>query len=144
MNLWTKQKSRKRKMKTRQAEDQHLDYDTNKSVNIRYNEFLNEHELQSHWLHWTPRETHSTPSLKVSPMLGSCNNFSGVEVDLLLRIEWVLLLAALSLKMAARDATNSFLGLAMVKKLGTRDVWEWFPSERNLSDRLGLVPPISS
>ena len=77
-------------------------------------------------------------------MLGSCNNFSGVEVDLLLRIEWVLLLAALSLKMAARDATNSFLGLAMVKKLGTRDVWEWFPLERNLSDRLGLAPPISS
>ncbi len=77
-------------------------------------------------------------------MLGSCNNSSGVEVDLLLRIEWVLLLAALSLKMAASDATNSFLGLAMVKKLGTRDVGGWLALEKNFSDRLGLAPPISS
>jgi hypothetical protein len=55
-----------------------------------------------------------------------------------------MLLSAFLLKIAARDATNSWLGLAMVKQLGTCDVWEWFPSERNLSDRLGLAPPISS
>jgi hypothetical protein len=61
-----------------------------------------------------------------------------------LRSEWFLLLAALSLKMAARDAKNSFLGLAKGKKLGTLDVRELFPSERNFSDHLGLAPPISS
>jgi hypothetical protein len=70
-------------MKTRQAEDQHLDYDTNKSVNIRYNEFLNEHELQSRF------------------------NFSRVEVDFRFRPEWFMLLSAFLLKIAARDAINS-------------------------------------
>ncbi len=46
--------------------------------------------------------------------------------------------------MAASDATNSFLGLDIVKKLGTRDVGEGLALEKNFSDLLGLAPPISS
>lgn len=98
----------------------------------------------SHWLHWTPRDMQSIPSLKVSPMLGSSKSSSGEEVDLRLRIDCVRLVAALSLKMAVSEATNSFLGFVMVKKLGIREEEGWLPLDTNLSERLGLAPPISS
>ena len=77
-------------------------------------------------------------------MLGSSKCSSGGEVDLRLRIDCALLLAALSLKIAARLATNSFLGLEIVKKLGTREAEGLFVLERNFNDRLGLAPPMSS
>jgi hypothetical protein len=76
-------------------------------------------------------------------MLGSSKCSSGGEVDLRLRMD-PLLLAALSLKIAVRLATNSFLGLEIVKKLGTREAAGLFVLERNFNDRLGLAPPMSS
>lgn len=65
---------------------------------------------------------------------------SGDDADLLLRIDCVRLLAILSLKMAVKEATNSFFGLASPKKIRF-EVGLVVTVGLNLSERFGLAPP---